>query len=241
MTAPMTQRLTPDATPDATPHLTPPAPIPRYQLHHYPASLIETRALAGGRVLTLRPILPQDDELLALLVRELAPQARRNRFHGAVKLAPAHLRQMSNVDYQRQMAVVVTTQIEGAERLIADARYCVAPDGRSAEFALVVAEGWQRLGVGAWVMNTLQQAATRAGLEWLQGDVLQGNLPMLGLMQRCGFALCPDGEDDAVVKVQRRLGVRGAATPGARHGLRSWLHSSWLKRASPGSAFTKAA
>lgn len=235
MTAPMTAPIGPRMTSPMPPHLTPPTPVPRYQLHHYPASLIETRALVGGRVLTLRPILPQDDALLAMLVRELTPQARRNRFHGAVNLAAAHLHQMSNVDYQRQMAVVVTAQVNGTERLVADARYCVAPDGDSAEFALVVAEGWQRLGVGAWAMTALQQAATNAGLEWLQGDVLRGNLPMLGLMQRCGFVLCPDAEDDGVVKVQRRLGVRGGATPSARLGLRSWLKRAW-----PGNAFAMA-
>ena len=227
--------MTPHMTPDMSAHMPAQTPVPPYQIHHYPAALIETRALAVGRRLTLRPILPQDAELLAALVRELAPLARHNRFHGAVNLAAARLHQMSHVDYQRELAVVVTAQVNGAERLVADARYCVAPDGCSAEFALVVAEGWQRLGVGAWAMSALQQAATNAGLEWLEGAVLSGTLPMLGLMQRCGFALCPHPEEDGVVKVQRRLGVQEPALPHAKHGLLSWWQKAW-----PGSAFAMA-
>lgn len=203
--------------------MTPQSPDPRYRIHHYPATLIETRALGRAGPLTLRPILPQDGELLGQLVSGLTPQARRNRFHGAVTLSAVHLQTMCCVDYQHQLAVVVTAQVDGAECLIADARYCVEHEGHGAEFALVVAERWQRLGVGAWAMRTLLHAATAAGLEWLHGDVLQGNAPMLALMQGCGFALCPDPEDDQIVRVQRRLGAPVVNLPRARHGLRSWF------------------
>lgn len=204
-----------------------PLPQPHYQIHRYPSTLIETRALAGSRLLTLRPVLPQDEELLAQLLRGLTPEARRYRFHGAVTLSAAHLQQMSSVDYQQQMALVVTAQVDGAEQLIADARYCVHPDGRSAEFALVVAERWQRLGVGAWAVRALQCAATTAGLEWLHGDVLRSNRPMLGLLQSRGFALTPDAEDDQMVNAQRRLGAPAVRLRPARHGLRSWLQQVW--------------
>jgi len=184
--------------------------------------------------LTLRPILPQDEELLGELLNGLSPAARRNRFHGAMKVSPTQLRQMSCVDFRRQLALVITAHIDGAERLIADARYSVLDDGLSAEFALVVCERWQRLGLGAWAMQSLQHAATGAGLEWLNGDVLQANTPMLRLMEHCGFALCPEFEDGPVVKAQRRLSRQARPLPPlprARHGFRSWLQQAWLGRA----------
>ena len=194
---------------------------------HDPIPLIETRVRHRARPLTLRPILPQDADLLARLMDGLAPTTRRNRFHGAVKLSPSHLRRMSTIDYRHQLAVVVSTVVEGSEQLIADARYVVEPDGHGAEFALVVADRWQGQGVGTWAMQTLQRSATNAGLQWLHGDVLHDNLPMLGLMQRCGFALSPDAEDLSVVKAQRRLGAQAASQSVVTHGVRAWLRRAW--------------
>ena len=202
-------------------------PIHHGQKHHGPATLVETRVQRKTPPLTLRPIQPKDADLLAQFVDGLAPAARRNRFHGAVRLSPSHFRQMSTIDPSHQLAVVVSTVVGGSEQLIADARYVVEPGGQGAEFALVVADRWQGQGVGAWAMQTLQRAATNAGLQWLHGDVLQDNLPMLGLMQRCGFALSPDAEDDRIVKVQRRLGTPALAHPGVKNALRAWLRHAW--------------
>lgn len=202
-------------------------PDPRYEIHHYPATLIETRVHRLARPLTMRPILPQDAYLLERLLDGLAPETRRNRFHGVIRLSSSHLRQMSQVDYRSHLAMVVTAEVDGAEQLIADARYVVEPGGDGAEFAVVVADSWQCQGVGAWAMRSLQRAATNAGLQWLYGDVLNGNRPMLSLMQRCGFVLSPDAEDEQVVKAQQRLGPKGGPLPVVRHGLRSWLQRTW--------------
>lgn len=208
----------------------PQPPVPCDQIRHYPATLIETRVHRRARQLTMRPILPQDATLLAQLLDGLAPETRRNRFHGAIRLSSTRLQQMSDIDYRRHLAMVVTTEVEGAERLIADARYVVDPGGCGAEFALVVADDWQCQGVGAWAMQSLQRAASSSGLQWLHGDVLSGNLSMLSLMQRCGFALSPDAEDEQVVRAQRRLGPQGVQLPAERHGLRSWLRCAWPAR-----------
>ena len=202
-------------------------PDRHYQIHHYPATLIETRARSRARPLTLRPILPQDADLLARLVDGLAPATRRNRFHGAIRLSSSHLREMSALDYRNHLALVVTTEVDAEEQLIADARYVVDPDGRGAEFALLVADGWQRQGVGAWALQSLQRAATNAGLQWLHGDVLRGNLPMLGLMQRCGFALSPHAEDDQMVNAQWRLGAHTVPPSTVKHSFRWWLRHAW--------------
>jgi GNAT superfamily N-acetyltransferase len=202
-------------------------PALRYQIHHYPATLIETRVDRRACPLTMRPILPQDAKLLERMLDGLAPETRRNRFHGAIRLSSDRLLQMSHVDYRRHLAMVVTTEVDGAEQLIADARYVVEPGDEGAEFALVVADGWQCQGVGAWAMQSLQRAATNVGLQWLHGDVLNGNPPMLSLMKRCGFALSHDTKDKQVVRAQRRLGAQGVPIRAVRYGFRSWLRRAW--------------
>ena len=202
------------------PHL---APEPGYRIYHYPATLIDTRVAGNSGRLTLRPVLPQDHLLLADLVAGLSPSARRNRFHGAVNLSFSRLQQMSCVDYQRQMALVVTACVDGAERLIADARYVVESNQKGAEFALMVDERWQRHGIGAWALRALERAATLAGLQRLHGAVLEDNAPMLGLMRRCTYTLSSDLEDNRLVRAQRRLDQAMPEPARTRRGVLSWL------------------
>lgn len=199
------------------------APEPGDHIHHYPATLIDTRVSRDTGRLTLRPVLPQDHLLLAGLMHGLSPSARRNRFHGVVKPSSSRLQQMSCVDYQRQMALVVTACVDGAERLIADARYVVESDQQGAEFALIVDERWQRHGIGAWAMRALERAAALAGLQRLHGDVLEDNMPMLSLMEHCTYTLKTNREDNRLVRVQRRLDAVMPEPARAGRGVLSWL------------------
>ncbi len=164
-----------------------------------------TRRTAFGAPLSLRPVRPADAPLLAALVNGLPAAARRNRFHGAVQLSAQRLAQMCQVDPQQQLALVVSTQADGSTCLVADARCCIAGDGLSADFALMVDARWQRHGLGGWALQALLAACSQAGLQWLRGDVLDHNLPMLALAQRCGFATSPDPDDARLLRVQRRL------------------------------------
>ena len=213
--------------PAAQPQPQTPLPLARYEIHHYPAALIDIRTLPDGRRLMLRPVLPQDESLLADLLAQLSAAARRNRFHGAVDLGAAQLQRMSRIDYSRELAFVITAFQGAAECVIADARYCVDADAQGAEFALMVDERWQRLGLGCWAMQALCNAAQAAGLTWLHGEVLSDNAPMLSLMQRCGLCCTADPEDDRLMQVQLRLGhapsVRPSAAACARRSSLPWF------------------
>ena len=208
-------------------------PAAPYQIHHYPATLIDRRMLGSTQALTLRPVLPQDDRLLAELVAGLSPNARRNRFHGAIKLSAERFAQMSRVDYRSQLALVVTTLVGGVERVIADARYVAQADAAeegAAEFALMVDERWQRRGVARWALQALQGAAKQYGLQRLHGGVLAGNTPMLALMQHCGFETAPHPEEDGLLQAQRRLDGVPHATPAARRGGLAGLMPTFMRR-----------
>ena len=203
-----------------------PVPSASYQICHYPATLIDTRTLAGMGRLTLRPVLPQDAPLLGALVNRLSAAARRNRFHGVVKLSPASLAYMACVDYRSRLAVVISTLVGGVESLVADARYVVQTDGLAAEFALMVDDAWQHQGMGTWALRSLQRAAAQAGVRQLQGDVMEANTPMLDLAQRCGYARCPVNDETGVLRIQRLLrpdaGHEDTPMPARRRLLHWW-------------------
>jgi acetyltransferase len=156
--------------------------------HPYPTRLIDRWTLAGGRRVIVRPVLPQDAELEQSLVRGLSPEARYNRFFNPIReLSPGQLEQMTQIDYRRHVALVAESFDGGAARVVGEARYVVDEGGRGAEFAVVVADDWRRLGLATRLLRSLREHACEAGLETLYGDVLASNEAMLAMLRRLGF------------------------------------------------------
>jgi acetyltransferase len=86
---------------------------------------------------------------------------------------------------------------------VAVGRYAPNPDGRTAEFALVVADAWQGKGLGRALLERLVRAATTAGYEALYGIILGANRDMLDLAARLGFV--EEARSGTEVTVVRRL------------------------------------
>jgi GNAT superfamily N-acetyltransferase len=198
----------------------------------YPTGQIDVWRLSDGTRIMQRPVLPQDAALLGELVARLSVQTRRNRFHGPVKeLSITCLDQMSCVDHACHVAFVMTTFVEGRERIIVDARYVVDDRGDGAEFAVLVDDDWQGFGLGKRAMNTLMQVANLAGLRWFHGEVLARNTPMLALMRRCNFCCTPDEDDDNLVHVETVLSHAGTGQQVQLiERLRGWFTVPWGNR-----------
>ena len=187
-------------------------------LRPYPTRLIDRWTLPGGRRVVARPVLPQDAELEQSLVRGLSADARYQRFLGPVReLSPQLLEQMTRIDYERHVALVAETFDDGAPRVVAEARYVLDAGGRDAEFAVVVADDWRRLGLAARLICMLCGHARESGLASLYGEVLATNRPMLELLRRLGFARRRHPGDARLVLASIEPGAiacsRGAPAP----------------------------
>jgi L-amino acid N-acyltransferase YncA len=73
--------------------------------------------------------------------------------------------------------------------LVAEARYVRNADSESAEFALVVADNWQRIGLGTTLTRVLARRARFTGVRRLWGDILEDNKAMRGLAHSLGARL----------------------------------------------------
>lgn len=178
-----------------------------YSIETYPTRLIDVFTLADGRRVTLRPVLPQDAALEQALVRTLSPASRYQRFFAPIRELPADwLQRLTQVDYLNHQALIVETFAGDAAVAVAEARYVVDDTGAQADFAIVVADDWQRLGLGQRLLCTLLRSAADAGLQRLVGDVLATNASMLALARRLGFSVMahPDGGAQ-IVRVERTL------------------------------------
>lgn len=200
----------------------------RYAICRYPTTLIDIWRNKRGEQFILRPVLPQDKPLLEEFYSSLSPLSRRLRFHCAVNaLSQDSLSAMSEIDYGKHLALVVTYVNEGQEIIVADARYVIDASQKGGEFAIAVSDVWQRRGIASHALAGLCKAARLQGLDWLWGDVLDDNKAMLGLMQKTGFYQSAHGEGRGFVRVEKGLTKAHAPANISRTG---WVSSftQWL-------------
>jgi acetyltransferase len=159
--------------------------------------------------MVIRPIRPEDVELEQTFVRNLSEQTKYFRFMQSMnELSPQMLARFTQIDYNREMALIAVVpdkEAEGKEKQIGVARYSINPDGRSCEFAIVVADEWQRQGIAHLLMQQLIATARNQGLQIMEGDVLSNNHDMLTLAEKLGFSISTSDEGGDVAHVVLRM------------------------------------
>lgn len=175
-------------------------------LHSSDAVGAEVARLLGA-LPTVRPLRAGDRALLDAFFRGLAPASRHRRFLGAVNALPAALLdRWSAVGAPGEAGFLAITTARGAERAIGEARYAASGERcDAAEFALVVDDAWQRMGVGARLLRRLIEGAARSGFARMFGDTFADNVPMLALAQRLGFDRQRHPVDGRLVRMTRSL------------------------------------
>ena len=181
-------------------------PYGHMAIHPYPVELVTDVTLRDGTKLHLRPIRPEDAALERAFVASLSEETRYFRFFYQLnELSPAMLARFTQVDYDREMALVAIDEAKGGRAIVGVARYTMDPGRESAEFAIVVADAWQQRGVGRLLMGELVACARGRGLARIEGSVLRSNRNMLRFTESLGFAARDDPEDPELVDVVLEL------------------------------------
>ncbi|WP_326543548.1 bifunctional acetate--CoA ligase family protein/GNAT family N-acetyltransferase [Pseudorhodoferax sp.] len=171
----------------------------------YPSAHEREWPMKGGGLYTIRPIHPDDADMLQALVRGLSQESRYFRFASTMPELPARmLARYTLIDYDREMALVAVHRERKAgndgemvevERIVGVSRYITNPDQTSCEFSLVVADDFKGQGLGTRLMLAIIDAARAKGLAEIDGLILANNTNMLRLMGSLGFTIRPFPED----------------------------------------------
>ena len=185
----------------------PSVPYAHMAILPYPNVLTGEFTARDGMRCLLRAIRPEDADALQHFVRDLSEEARYFRFLSTLaELSPSMLARFTQIDYDREMAIVAVIPGDtGEERIIGVARYLLNPDAVTAEFALVVADDFQGRGIGSALMKRICGIARERGLKAVIGLVLGKNNDMLALMNRLGFIEQSDPDDPELRRVVMRL------------------------------------
>ena len=165
------------------------------------------RIRTGFGELAVRPVGPADAGIAQAFVTSLSGTSRYFRFFQALKcLSPAMLDRFTCVDHVTQVALAAVADPNGRPSMVAEARYAVAADGRSAEFALAVADEWQRRGLATQLMATLERIAAAAGITRLTGECLAINEGFVSFARSLGYCMHADEDDRSLLRTEKGIG-----------------------------------
>jgi acetyltransferase len=182
----------------------PTATNPRFAIRPYPKQWERHTTTTDGTPLLLRPVRPEDEELLRQFFAQVSPDDLRLRFFAPVRdFGHAFIARLTQLDYARAMAFFAidesSGELLGGVRIHADANY------QTAEYAVLVRSDLQGRGLGWLLMRMILEYARAEGLRRIEGQVLRENTTMLAMCAELGFIAAADADDPGIVNVSLDL------------------------------------
>jgi acetyltransferase len=183
----------------------PAATHPRFAIRPYPKQWERNITAADGTHLFLRPIRPEDEELMRRFFSRVTADDLRLRFFAPVKyIGHTFIARLTQLDYARAMAFVAVDkpsgEMLGTVCLHADANH------QNAEYAILVRSDLKGRGLGWLLMKTIIEYARNEGLRRVEGQVLRENTTMLTMCAELGFQSAQDADDPGILVVSLDLG-----------------------------------
>ena len=163
--------------------------------------MVETWSPAEGTVVSIRAISAADLALEQEFVNGLSSSTAYQRLMSTRRPSLDELKRWTDVDPERECALIATTVVRAAVRQIAVARYVREPSGREAEFAIVIGDDWQGRGLGTQLLSALVRHAKREGIHRLFGTTLSTNTAMLALAGKLGFRCAADPRSPTITNL----------------------------------------
>ena len=149
--------------------------------------------------LATRPVQPTDRTLFRRLWPRLSPDTVYRRFHAPLPgLPPETVERLVTVDHDLREAVV---GLVGGE-VVGVARYDRSPeDPTTADFAILVEDAWQGVGLGRQLLIELIDLAASRGVRTLTATVQRDNDRVIALIRRLlpGSTFTPEDDVFGVV------------------------------------------
>jgi acetyltransferase len=181
-------------------------PYDHMAIHPYPSGLRDSMELPGGVVATIRPIRPEDAAIESAFVHGLSEQSKFLRFmFGLRDLTPAMLSRFTQIDYDRELALIAVIDTPQGEQQVGVVRYTTLPDEETCEFAIVVGDAWQGKGLARRMFTRLIEAARERRLKVMNGVTLRENSRMIDLSRSLGFKTSTDPDDPELVQMTLQL------------------------------------
>lgn len=141
-----------------------------------------------GRRLIVRPTQRSDGPRFRAFLQAVDDNDIHMRMMRVVREVPEqHVRRVVEADHVRDVAFVAVVTGEGEPTFLGVVEAHFEPSNASADFALLVASGMQRQGIGTLLMDKLIRYCRDRGVRRLVGETFPHNEGMIALARRLGF------------------------------------------------------
>ncbi len=183
-----------DGTPE-TPHLI---------ITPYPSHLVAPWKLNDGTEVLLRPIKSEDERMIGEMLATMSEASLKGRFFAGIPVfTHERLVRFTNIDYQRELAIVAEVTEGKAKRIIGVGRLIGDPERACGEFSVIVHDEFQGKGLGHKLVDLIIGIAESEGITIIEGLVGEDNKPVLSLTQELGFVV--QSTQDGIVRVKLEL------------------------------------
>ncbi|MGA9377917.1 MAG: bifunctional acetate--CoA ligase family protein/GNAT family N-acetyltransferase, partial [Phormidium sp.] len=167
--------------------------LPKPAIRPYPSQYVAPWTMKDGTPVTIRPIRPEDEPLVVDYHKMVSEESVYLRYAHLVKLSQRttheRLSRICFIDYDRQMALVAeyTNPETGQPQIIGIGRLSKLHGTDEAEFSMLIADQYQRRGLGTEFLRQLLQIARDENLSRVTADILTDNMAMQRISEKLGF------------------------------------------------------
>lgn len=190
-----------------------PDQLPELAVRPYPLQYVQPWTTKQNVDVTIRPIRPEDEPLMAKFHETLSQESVYFRYAHMVKLSQrvAHerLTRICFIDYDRELALVAETKDDktGEPVILAAGRLSKLHGTEDAEFSMLVSDRYQNQGLGSELLRRLVQIGRDEQLQHITADILPENRAMQHVCQKLGFQLQRIISEDAEPMVKAVLSL----------------------------------
>ncbi len=164
----------------------------------YPEELERDEALRDGSQIRFRPVKPTDEPMLSAMLYSLSAESVHKRFFTHTMTFPhKNVQQLTNIDYQQNLAIVGVVPGPGGEEIVAIGQYFLDPKTQTAKVAFIVQDNWQQRGMGTFLFEYLTKIAASRGVKRFDAKVMPDNKAMLAVFQNSGLPVRMEFDGDA--------------------------------------------
>jgi acetyltransferase len=171
--------------------------LPRLAIRPYPYDYARDYVTTDDVPFVVRPIRPEDEPGVARFHASLSARTVRARYGKDLALAErtAHerLTRICFVDYDREIALVAEVPGADGPEIAGVVRLSRVHATEDKQLTLVIADAWQRHGIGAQMIRSAIAVARKEGTERVLARLSEDNHPMRDLLAEHGFAF--EGHD----------------------------------------------
>jgi len=172
--------------------------LPKPAIRPYPLRYVSSWTMKDGTEVTIRPIRPEDEPLIAKFHETLSDRSVYLRYFCSLSLsrrvAHERLLRICFGDYDREMALVAehTDPATGERRILGVGRMNKLHARSEAEVAALVSDKYQKLGLGHELLRRVVQIARDEKLSHVSAEMLPDNIAMQAVFRRLGFRIKAD-------------------------------------------------